>query len=29
MGTKLGVGVIGVGILGSRHARVYQEQEAT
>jgi predicted dehydrogenase len=29
MNTKLGVGVIGVGILGSRHARVYQEQEAT
>jgi predicted dehydrogenase len=29
MSTKLGVGVIGVGILGSRHARVYKEQEAT
>jgi predicted dehydrogenase len=29
MSTKLGVGVIGVGILGSRHARVYQEQDAT
>ncbi len=29
MKTELGVGVIGVGILGSRHARVYQEQEAT
>ena len=29
MSAKLGVGVIGVGILGSRHARVYQEQDAT
>jgi predicted dehydrogenase len=29
MNMKLGVGVVGVGILGSRHARVYQEQEAT
>ena len=29
MSTKLGVGVIGIGILGSRHARVYMEQDAT
>ena len=29
MNSKLGVGVIGVGILGSRHARVYQEHEST
>jgi predicted dehydrogenase len=29
MSTKLGVGVIGVGILGSRHARVYKEQQNT
>ena len=29
MSSQIGVGVIGVGILGSRHARVYQEQEAT
>ncbi|HTY35950.1 MAG TPA: Gfo/Idh/MocA family oxidoreductase [Bacteroidota bacterium] len=29
MNTPLGVGVIGVGILGSRHARVYKEQEST
>lgn len=29
MSAQVGVGVIGVGILGSRHARVYQEQEAT
>ncbi len=29
MNTKLGVGVIGVGILGTRHARVYHEQELT
>ncbi len=29
MSTKLGVGVIGVGILGTRHARVYQEQDDT
>src|SRR3990172_1511392 len=29
MSSQIGVGVIGIGILGSRHARVYQEQEAT
>lgn len=29
MSSQIGVGVIGVGILGSRHARVYQEQEST
>jgi UDP-N-acetylglucosamine 3-dehydrogenase len=29
MKTALGVGVIGVGILGTRHARVYHEQEST